>query len=254
MTIKRFAFAVAACLTISCNGAIAGVIYSVDPTQSWVSAYVPTWELSPFQNGWSYTDANGQVVASGPNVPTWQLTWNRATFALSGRFEGTTELSPWVPDVGHFTISQGQFNVALPSPETFDPIPLFTFFKSTGHIQFEGGACAVDSFYPSWPGWSCTGFSNGILPSLTGTFDGETLDIQGGTGGYFSPIFISTYVGLAPPSSVDPSLFPQYQSYDYKIVASAVPEPGTFALALAALGGLMVTIARRRKNTQITRN
>jgi len=202
--------------------------------------------------GYSFTDLNGQIISIGPEFPTWELSWNLATFALSGSFEGETQWSPWVPDAGHFTISQGDFHVGIPSSETFNPIPYFTFSKSTGHVVFSGGPCAVDSFFPPQPELHCSGLSYGSPASIDGTFDGKTLDIQGSTGGVYNPVvFIKTYVGLTPPPSVDPSLFPQSQPYGYRIVANVVPEPDTISLVLVGIAAAYQASNRRRLKRKI---
>ncbi len=245
MGIKRTISAVIGGVIISCNAAMAGQMYNIDPTQSWVKAYVPTWIPSTW--GASYSiGSNGQLVQT-PTLPTWQTEWNRATFSLSGSFEGITEWSPWTPGVGHFTISQGNFIVALPSPEAFNPISIFTFDKPTGSVYYDSGPCSHDPFSGPIPGlWLCSGWSTGIPASLSGMFDGNTLNIEGSTGGNYTSFIFSTYVGLTPPASVDTNNFPQFQPYEYKIVANAVPEPGTIPLILIGIAAV-VQVGNRRK-------
>lgn len=235
MKIIRIAAAVICSLSISCNAAMAGSVYNIDPTQSWVSAYVSTW-VPGISSPEFHPEPNGQLIPIEPAPQAWQLSWNLATFVLSGSFEGMTEWSPWVPGVGHFTMSQKHFIAGIPNPETFNPISQFTFGQPHGDVYFSPGPCAHDPFFPPQPGLHCSGWvAGGILPSLAGVFDGTTLDIQGSTGGEY-PVFNNTsYVGLTPPSLVDPSLFPPSQSYGYKIVAYAVPEPGTIFLIFVGI-------------------
>lgn len=223
------AFAVAGAFLVPCNAASAGQIYSIDPTQSYVKAYTPTWVLSSYTYSLS---EDGQFIST----PTWQTQWNLTSFALSGSFVRSTEWSPWAPNLGHFTIDQMRFNVSTPSSISFSPPPQLTFYESTGVVVDYGAPCVLDPFYGPPPiGWACTGFSTGFPAYVAGVIDGRAFDVQGGSGGV-PVLFFATYTGEGPAPSISLDLYPK--QYSYRIVAAAVPEPTT--LWLLCLGGFFV--------------
>lgn len=223
------------------NTAMAGQMYSVDSSQSYIQAYTPSW----VQNPWSgYTSLTPEGELEFVSTPVWDLVWNQTTIALSGSFDGVTQMSPWAPGVGRLVISQQTFNVSTPFPIAFNLPTFLTFYQPSGEISYDGGPCASDPFFgPVPPGWYCSGFTNGIPPSLSGTFDGNTLDIQGVSGGLV-PLLITQYSGEDPPV-IDASFYPQnYSAYSYRIVANSVPEPDTLPLALLGIALLMISRCR----------
>ena len=236
---KRITAAFIGAIILPCNGVMAGQMYNIDPTQSYVMAYTPTWVISSYSI--SLTQ-DGQFIST----PTWETQWNLTSFALAGSFNGTTEWSPWVPGVGHFTIAQANINVGIPSSVSFDPPSVVTFYQSTGSVDDRHGPCALDPFYGG-PilGWYCTGWSQGFPASVSGLIKEGTLDIQGSSGGIPGLLIpISTYSGMSPPPSVDLGLYPQ--QYLYRIAATAIPEPTT--LWLLCFG--MVALLYQTRKTQ----
>lgn len=222
--------AVVGALLFPCNAVLAGQMYNIDPTQSYVTAYTPTWVISSYSL--SLTQ-DGQFTS----MPTWGTQWNLTSFALSGSFDGYTEWSTWAPGVGHFTIAQTNFNVGIPSAVSFNPPSLLTFYQSTGAVADLSGPCALDPFYGAPPlGWSCTGFSIGFPANVSGVIEDSAFDIQGGSGG-IPELLISTYSGMSPPTSFDLGLYPQ--QYSYRIVANAVPEPATLWLLFLGIVALL---------------
>ncbi len=224
--------AVIGALIFPCNAVMAGQMYNIDPAQSYVMAYTPTWVINSYSL--SLTQ-DGQFIST----PTWKAEWNLTSFALAGSFDGTTEWSSWAPGVGHFTIAQMSFNVGVPSAVSFNPPSLITFYQSTGVVADHSGPCALDPFYGASPvGWSCTGFSNGFSANVSGIIEDGAVDIQGGSGGIPELLIpISTYSGMSPPPSVDLGLYPQ--QYLYRVVASAIPEPATLWLLCFGIAALL---------------
>lgn len=226
-------------LTFFCDAVVASPIFSIDPTQSYVKAYVPSWSLNP-NSGSIFVTPDGSFIS----LPAWELHWDLTSFPLSGNFVGTTEMSPWAPDVGHFVISQEAFTVDTPNSITLNPPSSFTFYQSTGGIVYDTGPCSLDPFYgPPPPDFYCTGFSSGYAPYMFGEFDSGTLDIQGGTGGPTFGLFYETYFGDTPPS-IDPTLIPN--QYTYKIFATSIPEPSSVSLVFLGIVALYQVNNRRK--------
>lgn len=222
-------------LVVFFNAALASPMYSIDPNQSYIQIYTQSWVQSP--SPWFF----------GEGIP-WISVWNPTTYALSGSFDGTTQLSPWAPGVGHLAISQQNFTASAPIPIAFNLPSLLTFDQVSGDIiaSNQGGfPCALDPFYgPPPPGWSCLGFTSGFFfsPSLSGTFDGSILNIQGGSGGFLWGPTLFPFIGfsdLPPPPAIDP------YNFNYRIVAHAVPEPDSSLLAL--LGIAVLGVSRRKR-------
>ena len=218
-------------LVLFCNTASAGQIYNVDPTQSYVKTYVPSWVASTSFG--SFTQApSGELVFT----PGWALQWNLTAFSLSGSFDGSVESSPWVPGVAHFGITQQEYRAGAPISAAINLPSSLTFYQSSGDIAYDSGPCATDPFYPPpGPDWYCSGWSTGFAPQLSGTFDGDTLNIQGDSGG-FPLLNISFYIGDTPPP-LDPDSFTS-QYFTYQIVATSVPEPSTLPLILLGFAAL----------------
>ena len=242
MEIKRNIGLVVGMLMLSCNVAYSGQMFSIDPTQSYIETYVPSWVSSPSYGSLKLIQGGGSVY-----TPGWTYQWSLARFSLSGNFDGSVELSPWVQGVGHLGITQQAYNTGAPILGAFHlPASTFSFYQSSGDIVYNTGPCPRDPFYPApGPGWSCTGFSAGNPAYLSGTFDGKTFDVVGDSGGYSNRVF-QIYRGETPPP-IDPATFPQ-QNYTYRIVANAVPEPGTFALIFLGIVALYQVSRRKLSN------
>lgn len=226
--------------TFFANSIYASSIYSIDSTQSYVSAYVPEWTAYNFTP--YYVSGPG---APSPPTPTvvWDLAWTLEEFQLSGNFQGTTEVSPWEPAWDHLTITNENLQSQLPSYVQGSFLPGQITYSVLGRNVFQIDPCGInDPFYPSASG-SC--WYSGGTPFLSGTFDGETLALTGGSGAT-TPIGSITFVGTGtvqqivdpgPPPSLDASQYPT-QWGSYQIVANVVPEPGTLPLVL--IGGMLL--------------
>lgn len=238
--VNRFIFGILA--TFVTGFVQATAVYSIDPVKSYVSSYVPVWTAY---------DAT-PLYMTGPDAPpppaptvTWALSWTLENFPLSGSFLGETVVSPDNPAWAHLTLTNQNLQAQLPSYITQDFVlpGQLTYLVSVGEI-FLIGACSGDPFYPS-PQWaSC--FTNGPPGYLTGTYDGKTLNMLSGSGGYppigFDSIFNDPTRLISdpgPPPSLDPNQYPSGWA-GYQIVANAVPEPGTLFLIL--IGGLVLML------------
>lgn len=226
-------------IVLFCNTALAGVIYNVDPTQSYVKTYVPSWVANPNYGSITVTPS-GEFVST----PGWDLRWNLTAFSLSGSFEGSVEFSPWAPGVAHLGIARQDYKTGAPISAAINLPFILTFYQSSGEVVYNPGPCATDPFYPApGPDWYCSGWTTGSPPYFSGMFDGNTLDVQGDSGG-FAPLYFSTiYLDEMPPPLEPASLQQGY--FTYRIVATSVPEPGT--LPLIFLGIAALYNARRRK-------
>ncbi len=238
---------------LACNAAFAGHIYSIDPTQSWVSAYVPSW------TAFNYTPFP-PVLAIGelPTTPTstiiWNLDWVLTNFQWSGTFQGDTEVSPWEPNWAHLAISNGNLQTLLPGYVTAFNLPSFiTYSVPTGNV-FQINPCLTDDPFYSPNSGLC--ISSSFPPSLAGLFGGNALELTGGAGGIPLPVFTAIPPGLGtlqqitnpgtPP--IDATQFPAATRWaSYQLVANAVPEPGT--LSLIFLGVVALYQINRRKLT-----
>lgn len=229
--------------TFIANSIYASPIYSIDSTQSYVSAYVPNWTAYNFT----------PYYVSGPGAPTppptivWDLAWTLENFQLSGNFQGTTEISPWNSAWAHLTITNENLQSQLPSYVQGPFLPGQITYSVLGNNVVQINNCGTsDPFYPPSSG-SCLS-SN--VPSLSGTFDGETLALAGSSGAV-TPFGSITFVGNGtvqqivdpgPPPLLDASQYPT-QWGNYQIVANVIPEPGTLPLVLIGcmlIGSLVV--------------
>ena len=234
--------------TFFANSTHASPTYLIDPTQSYISAYAPTW------TAYSYMPYFVTGPGSPPPAPTvvWDVTWAIKNFQLSGNFQGSTEISPWAPAWAHLTISDQRLHNQLPGyiSNAGSILPKQITYSVLGGLVADTGPCLMaDPFYPSLGG-SC--FYEGSIPYISGTFDGQTLAVSVATDPRFSlPVTflggLGTYKQIAdpgPPPLLDPSLYPTTW-LSYQIVAAAVPEPGTLLLVLI---GSLAFIRRTAKN------
>lgn len=216
-------------------------IYLIDSSQSYVSAYVPEW------TAYSYTPPYIIDPNTPPPDPTilWALNWTLENFQLSGYFQGIIQISPYNPAWAHLTISNQNLHNQLPSylTQSFELLGQVTYSVSDGFVT-QTNFCSGDPYYPWLPSGAC--IWTGPPPYLSGTFDGETLDIAGGSGG-LPPVDIiagGVYPSQqindpGPPPPLDPSQSPTTWA-SYRIVATTIPEPGTFYLFL--IGGFAFII------------
>jgi hypothetical protein len=118
---------------------------------------------------------------------------------------------------------------------------LITYSVATGNV-FQLDPCGDnDPFYPSSSGlcWYAGG-----VPALAGTFDGKSLDLSGGSGALPPLVIVAPgfdpqqqIADPGPPPTLDASQYPT-QWNSYRIVANAIPEPGT--LTLVFIGSLVL--------------
>ena len=220
--------------TFFANSTHANPTYLIDPTQSYISAYVPTW------TAYSYMPGFVTGPGSPPPAPTvvWGVTWAIKNFQLSGNFQGSTEISPWAPAWARLTISDQSLQNPLPSyiNNAGSILPKQITYSVLGGLVADPGPCLMaDPFSPSLSG-SC--FYAGIIPYISGTFDGQTLALAGVESDsgfsppttFFEPGVYKQITDPGPPP-LDPSQYPTYW-LSYRIVAAAVPEPGTLLLVL----------------------
>lgn len=241
MGIKRNIGIIIGWMVFSFNAAVAGQMYSIDPTQSWVSAYVQNW------TAYNYTP----LYITGPGAPppptptvVWNLDWTLEKFQLSGTFQGTAEIDPWAPIFsgwGAFAITNESLQTQLPNYMPAFILPnFFTYTLPGGNIDPCGG-----------PFIGSCGFSGGAI-ALEGTFTGVTLELIGTSVGAIVPVGQYTFgvdptqqiANPGPPPSLDVNQYPA-QWGSYQVVANAVPEPGT--LPLIFLGIVALYQANRRK-------
>ena len=223
--------------TFFANSTHASPTYLIDPTQSYISAYAPTW------TAYSYMPDFVTGPGSPPPAPTvvWDVTWAIKNFQLSGNFQGSTEISPWAPAWAHLTISDESLHNQLPGyiSNAGSILPKQITYSVLGGLVADPGPCLMaDPFSPSLFGGSC--YYAGRIPYISGTFDGQTLALTSveSDSGFSPPTTFyrgpGTYTQIAdpgPPPLLDPSLYPTYW-LSYRIVAAAVPEPGTLLLVL----------------------
>jgi hypothetical protein len=237
MEIKRNIAIALGWLVFSCNVAVAGQMYSIDPAQSWVSAYVANW------TAYSYTPP----YLTGPGAPPpptptvfWNLDWTLEQFQLSGTFQGAAVIDPWAPMFpgwGTLAITNASLQIQLPGY-------LPAFILPNGIVYTLPGG-SIDPCGGPFVG-SC-GFSGGAL-ALEGTFNGGTLKLIGTSFVAIRPPMGQFSLGgvlianPGPPPHLD---YSPAQWGGYQVVANAVPEPGT--LPLIFLGIVALYQAHRRK-------
>lgn len=219
-------------MVLSSNVAVAGQMYSIDSTQSWVSAYVPNW------TAYNYTPLH----LTGPDAPppppptvVWNLDWALEKFQLSGTFQGEAEINPWAPGWASLAITNESLQTQLPNYFPAFVLSNFWYTVSDGDIT----DCAP---YTPFSSGSC-GYSGGGI-SLHGTFNGLAIDLIGTSVGAIVPGGYYTYgvdptqqiANPGPPPHLDATLYPHWDSY--RVVANAVPEPGTFPLIFLGIAAL----------------
>lgn len=221
----------------------------IDSSQSYVSTFVPNWTAysvvtQPWQN---------REVSS---TPVWSLEWTLTEFQVSGHFWATSDISPYGTAWAHLTLSDQSIQSDLPGGmrQSFSSLPMasLTYSIVDGAVADDGPCSMFDPYYPMPMGGSCSII--GSPGTLSGNFDGQTLDIVGTHGGFpavvpIGPIFpvgsIEPFVGdPGMPPTLDPSDYPTVW-LSYRVVANVVPEPGT--LSLVMLGGLWIFSRPARK-------
>ncbi len=212
-------------------------MFVIDPSQSYVKAYVPSWEKVS-----AYIDSQTESF-------DWELHWTLATYSLAGSFKLETVPSDWVLDQSRLFPSQAQISTDAPSYAAFG-LPYF-FAQLAEEVSYQSHPC-FDVGFNSPPGmtWSCSGWEMGATRRDNGTLQGNVLSLHGAVSTWFLPMWLTS-----PDSagSVEPPALPTDYSgvqglFEYNLVAvAAVPEPETYALMLAGLG-LVGFAARSRGN------
>lgn len=222
-------------MALSCGIAYADTTYTLDPQESYVSAYVPVW-TSLQSNSWT----------PGPASVDWQLVWQSQRFAVSGSFELAEQPSPYAPDVSHLLFSVQRLQTDAPVSGSIQLPSVLTKLHTD---IFDGGFS--DPFYP-FPG-SAMVWSSGPRPFYSGKMEASTLQLSFGL------------VGAIPPSGVivagnsdGPVIsIPQEQIeqasrlYSFSIVAqpTLVPEPSVWVMMAAGLLSLIAMTTRIRYRT-----
>lgn len=243
MGIKYNVAAVIGGVIIFCNSAMAGQMYSIDPTQSWVSAYVPNWTAYNYNYTPPFVAGPGALPTPTPTV-VWNLDWTLEKFQLSGTFQGVAKIDPWAPMFpgwGTLAITNESLQTQLPNYMPAFILPSFAYTLPGGNIDPCGG-----------PFIGSCGFSGGAI-SLAGTFTGVTLELIGTSVGAITPGGRYTFgadptqqiVNPGPPPYLDASQYPT-QWGSYQVVANTVPEPGTIPLVLIGIAAV-VQVGHRRK-------
>lgn len=229
------------------NGAAASVMYSIDSAQSYITAYVPSWDIKSVT---PLLGSFGTVL-----LVEWQLEWTIQTLNVSGTLKGMSESSPWRTGWDHLAISDMNLVDAFPDSMLGPTLPTqITYSVSNGQVweSHEGGSCnQYDPFF-NYPGFGFVCWSAGGT-LLSGYFDGSVLDLVGNAEQLFFlvPTVYQIIVGdpnqqtLNPgsPPPVDQTLYPA-QWVGYRVVANVVPEPGTIFLIL--VGGLGIVAGSSR--------
>ena len=157
---------------------------------------------------------------------------NPVTFAVTGNFEATFSRHWWTYYLdGDASGSQGTFEfsenwLTFGNSSVLGTITPDGFAFPSYFIRVDGQELAGDSGpcnLPSAPDTYCSGYSNGPLASLTGSYANGRISLQGSM-----PI-------------VGGNLF---EEFTYRISGNTIPEPNTLALILC---GLMGSAFYRRK-------
>lgn len=243
-------------LVLFVYGQAMATTFQIDPTQSEVRAYVPNWERQRSYNNWwepGLTDPDTGLPIPEPELYDWTLTWPLTPFSIQGQFQLDEQKSPWVQDVSRLQLSNLNIISDVPDYANFslDMATLLSYTPSSQHVQWSSGVCYDDNFYGG--NWSCTGFQNGIVWEVEGSFDGETLDISGYFWGVMAPepYDYNTFTELA--DTTPPNYLVNFDGvnglYTFHVVAvQSVPEPKTFILMFA---GFLLIMARLRYTKRV---
>lgn len=156
------------------------------------------------------------------------------SYAISGGFDSTYSHYWWkyyldgddTGSLGTYLYSQDWLTFSNAtiigdiSPAGF-AFPAYFVRVSGSSLSGDEGPCS----FPSDPNTFCSGFSNGPIAAMTGTYADGTISLQGSL-----PI-------------ADGNLF---EEFTYSITANSVPEPGVLLLLFSGLTGLFFTSKRRQ--------
>lgn len=211
--------------------------FIIDPTQSYVEAYV--------FNGWV---SDGYTWDSGVY---WSVDWALSSFKLAGSFTVETTPSGANPEWNHLTVVKNEVATNTPAYAAFTLPP---FYSTDGEsVSYSSHPCFDIGFYdPPGQYSSCSGGQMGQTRSDEGTLKNGKLDIAGAISDTASLWGPGTYgISLPTGTTPDPELLIDYGYveglFKYHIVAvTAVPEPEVSVMMLVGLG-LLSFAARRRK-------
>lgn len=223
-------------------------VYDIDPTQSYVKAYMPLWQRVKGAGG-----ATVLIPDPAGNLPEptyhWELSWLLQSYSLSGSFEMTRVPHASQEERARLYVSdQSKVVTNAPGYVGFH-LPSF-FAESGGSIKYIGGPCFDATFYDG-PGWTtyCSGWTTGPVRNDEGIRMGGEISIQGVNPG--SPMLTNTLFnapdGLEPPAA---DLRAVQDVFEYRLVAvSAVPETDVASLMLAGIALLAWRRGRTRGST-----
>jgi hypothetical protein len=205
--------------------------FRIDATQSFVAGYEGVWHQvdSPF-------------VVLSPGTTAWQVRWEQREVAIGGTFDLEIFDSPVGAAVKRLEITNPQVT-GVPAGSAFTAPTLLSWYAATGLVEWSQHPGYNDGFFGA--DFICACFTSGPVRSDAGTFDGASLNVQGGLGmssGFFS--FTQFVDGAGPPTDpIDQSA--ALGAFSYRLVASPAPEPET--LALLGLGLPLLAVAARRR-------
>ena len=203
--------------------------YRIDAEQSFVATYEGTWR--PVESP--------VIFITELTTSAWQVQWDQRQVAIGGTFDLEIVDSPAGRPVKHLEITNVHLT-GVPPGSAFTAPTTLSWYPDTSVAEWSGQPGYNDGFYGI--DLICACFSIGPVRSEGGTFDGITLDVQGGLGPGFGFIpFTTIVVGAGPPT--DP--IDQSRAFSYRLVASPAPEPET--LAMLGLGLPLLAFAARRR-------
>lgn len=217
-----------ACVLLFSNSHAAS--FQVDPTQSYVSIDIPTWERG---EPWGFVAIN----TDGVEVTTvqgydWNLVSRSKRFQLSGSVD-VTELGPTYNGLTGLQLGTTDLASTAPSELGFGVPGFVSLNMENGSISWDN-SCYGSSEFPTWcqvttPQSATGNLLNGIL-ALNGASSGLTFGLVSIING-----------GMGPPP--DPEISLTNWPYEYHIVAT-VPEPSEALMIMVGLA--MVLIVRSR--------
>ena len=235
--IRNLAAAVGLLSATALPAAAAVQQYVIDPTQSFVSVSEGVW--APY-SGNSFFQP---VVLPGQSA--WEVQWQPHQIAIGGTFDLEILDSPDGTSVKRLAITNAHVTGDVPATAQFTAPRLLSWFPESAQVAWSETPGYNDGFFANPPICAC--FTSGPTRSEAGSFNGATLDVQGGIGPGFFFNFGTVIVvdGDGPPvDPIDQSVM--LGAFSYRLVASPAPEPETFLLLGLGLP-LLGWMARRRR-------